>query len=205
MKQKAIDKRQLFQALTHYLEAKLLAQLKEAEDLLAQASESNKAFFLTLRQTQGQAIKQQLEALQGYEPTLQGHFQAVDSGALLYLATKHLSVRVPAASTPEATYQSISRKTLLDRFEPIAPTLVYWWLLPRVVARTDQGVIDFDHQGLSIQVVNGEVFGYKKTNLTGLQAGECLFGVDYSGYYDERGNSTYPNIDLYQLQILAIS
>jgi hypothetical protein len=42
MKGKAIRKRQLFQTLTQYPKARLACQLKEAENLLAQASKTIK-------------------------------------------------------------------------------------------------------------------------------------------------------------------
>ncbi len=198
------DKQQLLVALTEHLKAKLAAQRQQAEDLLAQASESNREFFLKLQQTRGQDLARQLEALKAYTSNLPFHCPLVAPCALVHLSNKHMRLRVPAGSTPQQAYQSLRKQTLARRFESLAPELAYWWLLPEVVAQTDMGTIEFEYQGYAIQLVSGEVFGYQQHTILGLRAGDKLWGVDYAGYYDERGNSTYPDIDLYQLQILKI-
>jgi hypothetical protein len=112
---------------------------------------------------------------------------------------------VPAASTPQETYQSLRNKKLVKQFDQSLPELAYWWILPQVTAHADQGIIEFDYQGHCTQVVSGEVYGYERSTILKLQTGDSIFGVDYSGYYDDRQGSTYPNIIIHQIRILNIS
>ena len=199
-----LAKPQLFAALTAHLKAKLAAQRQQAQALVTQASESNQEFFLKLQQTCGQDTERQGKALEAYESQLQA-CHSVAPGALVHVSLKHMLLQVPTAATPQQTYQALSKQTLAKQFKPLSPQRAYWWLLPRVAASADKSAIEFDWQGYCIQVVSGEIVGYEKNTILGLQAGATLYGVDYAGYYDERGNSTYPNIDLYQLHILDIT
>lgn len=200
-----MDKQQLLSALRAHLKATLAAQRQEAEDLLAQASDHNQAFFLKFRQRHGQDIARQLDALEACAPVLQPHYQSVEPGALVQVSTKHLPVRVPAASTPPETYQALRKKGLAKQFDPILPELACWWILPRVTAHVNQGILEFDHQGHCTQVVSGEVYGYERSTLLGLQTGDSIIGADYSGYYEDRQGATYPDIIIRQIRILDIS
>lgn len=199
-----LDKKQLLQVLTVHLEAKLAAQLRESEELVAQASESNRKFFVDLQQSRSQSIQRQLKAFQAYAPKLESLYQTIEPGALVQVSSKQIFIKVAGSSTPAETYQSLTKKVLARRFDEVSPQLAYWWLLPEVAIQAGQQRIDFEWQRYQIMVVSGALFGYEISSIIGLQVGDRIFGSDFSGYYEDRQGSTYPNIVIYQTQILAV-